>query len=53
MENLMNYTPEMLEEYLTKRDEKKFKQVQIYEWLYQKQEYDFDNFSNVGKTLIN
>ena len=49
----MNYTPEMLEEYLTSKGEKKFKQVQIYEWLYQKQEYDFDNFSNVGKTLIN
>ena len=49
----MNYTPKMLEEYLTKRGEKKFKQVQIYEWLYQKQEYDFDKFSNVGKTLIN
>ena len=49
----MNYTPEMLEEYLTSKGEKKFKQVQIYEWLYQKQEYDFDNFSNVGKILIN
>lgn len=47
----MNYTPKMLKNYLTTFGEKGFKQIQIYEWIYQKKVYDFDNFSNISKTL--
>ncbi len=48
----MNYTKEILEEFLSSQNEKKFKATQIFEWLYQKKDYNFDNFSNVGKDLI-
>ena len=48
----MNYSKVMLEEYLLNLGEKKFKQTQIFEWIYQKHEYNFANFSNVGKNLI-
>ncbi len=43
----------MLQDYLAQKGIKSFKQKQIYEWIYQKKIYDFDLFSNVGKTLIN
>ena len=52
MKNLMNYTRNMLEDYLDSIGEKKFKATQIFEWIYQKKEYSFDNFSNVGKNTI-
>ncbi len=42
----------MLEDYLVTLGEKKFKGTQIYEWLYQKREYNFANFSNVGKNVL-
>ena len=48
----MNYAPLDLQNYLVSIGEKKFKQTQIYEWIYQKKIYDFDKFSNVGKSLI-
>ena len=52
MKNLMDYTMPMLEDYLLTLGEKKFKGTQIYEWLYQKREYNFANFSNVGKNVL-
>ena len=52
MKNLMDYTMPMLEDYLVTLGEKKFKGTQIYEWLYQKREYNFANFSNVGKNVL-
>ncbi|MEG1506459.1 MAG: 23S rRNA (adenine(2503)-C(2))-methyltransferase RlmN [Bacilli bacterium] len=52
MENIINKTRKMLEDYFVEVGEKKFKATQVIEWLYQKKEYDFDNFSNVGKSTI-
>jgi len=49
--NLFNLTREEWEEYFLSIGEKKFKAVQIYEWLYQKREHDIDNFSNIKKEI--
>ena len=48
----MNYTREMLENYFVGLGDKKYKATQIMEWIYQKHEYNFDNFSNVSKKQI-
>lgn len=42
----------MLEEYFLKIGEKSFKATQVFEWLYQKKVYDFNNFSNIKKEII-
>ena len=34
MENIYGYTMDMLEEYFTSIGEKKFKAIQVFEWLY-------------------
>ena len=52
MRNIFNYTRSMLEDYFLSIDEKKFKAIQVFEWLYQKKEWNFDNFSNVKKEVI-
>lgn len=52
MKNIFGYTREMLEEYFIGIDEKKFKALQVFEWLYQKKIYDFDKFSNIKKEVI-
>ena len=36
MENIYNKTIEQLEEYFLSIGEKKFKAIQVFEWLYQK-----------------
>lgn len=51
MNSLLNLTREELEEYFLAKSEKKFKALQVYEWLYQKREYNIDNFSNLKKEL--
>ena len=52
MKNLFGYTKEMLENYFEELGEKKFKATQVFEWLYLKNEYNFDNFSNIKKDVI-
>lgn len=49
--NIFNKTREELEEYFLSINEKKFKALQVYEWLYQKKEYDIANFSNIKKEI--
>ncbi|MBE6140002.1 MAG: 23S rRNA (adenine(2503)-C(2))-methyltransferase RlmN [Firmicutes bacterium] len=45
MNNIMNYTKEMLEkEFL-----KKYTAIQIMDWIYNKKVYEFEDFSNVSK----
>ena len=52
MKNIFSYSRKMLEEYFLKIGEKSFKATQVFEWLYQKKVYDFNNFSNIKKEII-
>ncbi len=49
--NLYDLTREELEKYFEEIGEKKFKALQVYEWLYQKREVNIDNFSNIKKEI--
>ncbi len=49
--NLFDLTKEELEEYFLNIGEKKFKATQVYEWLYQKKEFNIANFSNIKKEI--
>ena len=51
MRNLFGITRSDLEEYFLSIGEKKFKAVQVYEWLYQKRVWDIDLFSNIKKEV--
>ena len=43
-ENLFNKTREELENYFISIGEKKFKALQVYEWLYEKRDFNIDDF---------
>ena len=47
----MDLNIEELESYILKVGEKKFKATQVFEWLYQKKEWNVDNFTNLKKDL--
>ncbi len=47
----MNLNMEELESYILNGGEKKFKATQVFEWLYQKKEWNIDNFTNLKKEL--
>lgn len=49
--NLYQMTLENLEKYFASIGEKKFKAVQVFEWLYQKREENIANFSNIKKEI--
>lgn len=49
MRNIFGVTRLELEEYFISIGEKKFKAIQAYEWLYEKREYNLDNWSNFKK----
>ena len=49
--NLYQMTLENLEKYFESIGEKKFKAVQVFEWLYQKREENIANFSNIKKEI--
>lgn len=51
MRNIFDLTREEFENYFLSIGEKKFKALQVYEWLYQKREFDIDNFSNIKKEI--
>ncbi len=51
MPNLYGETREELEAYFLSLGEKKYKALQVYEWLYQKREKNIDEFSNLKKEL--
>lgn len=53
MKNIMSMTREALEEYFLSINEKKFKALQVFEWLYDKKVYDIDEFSNIKKEVRN
>ncbi len=52
MENIYNLTVEDLEKYFLSIDEKKFKAVQLYSWLYEKRVTSFDDMTDMKKTVI-
>ena len=49
--NLYQMTLENLEKYFASIGEKKFKAVQVFDWLYQKREENIANFSNIKKEI--
>ena len=51
MKNLISMTRENLEEYFLSIGEKKFKALQVFEWLYDKRIYNIDEFSNIKKEI--
>lgn len=50
--DIYNYTIEELENYFINIGEKKFKSIQIYQWIYQKRIDCFDKMSNIKKEMI-
>ena len=49
MENIYGYTLSKLEDYFLSIGEKKFKAVQVYEWLYLKRVDSIDKMTNIKK----
>lgn len=52
MESIYNKTIEELEDYFLSISEKKFKAIQVFEWLYQKKITSFNQMSNIKKEVI-
>ena len=52
MENIYGLTQQNLEKYFVDNGEKKFKAIQVYEWLYKKRINSFSEMRNVSKTTI-
>lgn len=52
MKNIYGYTLDTLENYFESIGEKKFKAVQVFEWLYKKRVRSFDEMSNVKKNTL-
>lgn len=51
MNNIYGITRQQLEEYFLNINEKKFKALQTFEWLYQKRESNIENWSNIKKEI--
>lgn len=52
MKNIYNYTLPKLEEYFISKGEKKFKAIQVFEWLYKHRITSFDDMRNISKVTI-
>ena len=52
MTSIFNVTKEELESYFIDKGEKKFKATQVFEWIYRKEVYNFDEMSNLKKDTI-
>lgn len=51
MKNLYDYPKDELEKYFLSINEKKFKAVQVFEWLYEKRNNDVNSWSNIKKDV--
>ena len=51
MKNLYDYPRDELEKYFLSINEKKFKAVQVFEWLYEKRNNDVNSWSNIKKDV--
>ena len=52
MKSIYNYTIEDLESYFLNIGEKKFKAIQVFDWLYRKRVQSFDEMSNIKKQVL-
>lgn len=52
MENIYGLTQQNLEKYFVDNGDKKFKAIQVYEWLYKKRIKEFSEMRNVSKMTI-
>lgn len=52
MKNIYGLTQQNLEQYFVDKGEKKFKAIQVYEWLYKKRINDFSEMRNISKVTI-
>lgn len=53
MRNIYEITFEELENYFLEKNDKKFKAVQVFDWVYKKRINSFDDMRNVSKETIN
>ena len=51
MKNIFNLTKQDLEDYFLSIGEKKFKAIQVFEWLYEKRVFDISLWSNIKKEI--
>lgn len=51
MNNIYGFTREKLEEYFLSMGEKKFKALQVFEWLYEKKNSNVEEWSNIKKEI--
>lgn len=52
MESIYNKTIHDLEDYFLSKNEKKFKAIQLFEWLYQKRVSSYEKITNMKKDLL-
>ena len=52
MKNIYGLTQQNLEQYFVDNGEKKFKAIQVYEWLYKKRIKEFSDMRNISKLTI-
>ena len=52
MESIYNKSIKDFEDYFLSMGEKKFKSIQIYDWIYKKRIKDFSEITNIKKTII-
>ena len=50
--NIYGYSLEQLENYFLSIDQKKFKAIQVFDWLYKKRVTSFAEMSNIKKEVI-
>lgn len=50
--NIYSFTKKDLENYFEEINEKKFKAIQIYDWLYKKRINDFEKMTNIKKEIV-
>ncbi|MEL5900479.1 23S rRNA (adenine(2503)-C(2))-methyltransferase RlmN, partial [Clostridium sporogenes] len=53
MENILDLTLEELEEWLISKEEKAFRAKQIFNWIYDKLIFDFNNMKNIPEKTKN
>ncbi|HAA58112.1 MAG TPA: 23S rRNA (adenine(2503)-C(2))-methyltransferase RlmN [Myxococcales bacterium] len=49
--NLLNFSREQMRDYFTSIGEKPFRADQIFQWIYQRDVYDFEEMTNISKKL--
>ncbi len=47
MENILDFTLEELKEWLISKEEKAFRAKQVFDWIYNKLIFDFNNMKNI------